>query len=163
LAAGTHSITATYAGDATNPTSASTELSQVIVLPGYETWSTSGTQGLTLGVNDSPLDDPDYDGFSNLMEFALGGAPMVSSQALQPTLIKAAGDWVFEYNRSDASQSTTTQVVEYGNNLSGWTPVLILATSTGIVEITHGSLSDRVKVTIPSGGTQTFVRLKVSQ
>jgi hypothetical protein len=163
LAAGIHSITATYAGDTTNPISASTELSQTIVLLGYETWSANGTQGLTSGVNDSPSADPDYDGFSNLMEFALGSAPMISSQALQPTLIKAAGDWVFEYNRSDAAQSSTTQIVEYGNNLSGWTPVLIPATSAGIVEITLGDSSDRVKVTIPNQGPQTFVRLKVTK
>ena len=33
----------------------------------------------------------------------------------------------------------------------------------GIVEITPGSPSDHVSVVIPAGGTQTFVRLKVSQ
>ncbi len=88
---------------------------------------------------------------------------MVSSQALQPTLTKPAGDWVFEYNRSDAAQSSTTQVVEYGNNLSGWTSVNIPALSSGIVTITSGSPSDRAKVTIPDQGSSTFVRLKISQ
>jgi hypothetical protein len=53
--------------------------------------------------------------------------------------------------------------LEYGSDLSGWTPVSIPATSAGIVEITPGSPSDHVKVTIPSGGSQIFVRLKVSQ
>jgi hypothetical protein len=130
--------------------------------PGYETWASNAAQGLTPGVNDDPSDDPDYDGFSNLMEFTLGGAPMASSQTIQPTLTKSAGDWVFEYDRSDAAQSTTTQVVEYGSDLSGWTPVIIPAVSAGIVEITPGSPSDRVKVTIPNQGNQTFIRLKVS-
>jgi hypothetical protein len=32
-----------------------------------------------------------------------------------------------------------------------------------MVEITPGSPSDRVKVTIPNQGNQIFVRLKVSQ
>jgi hypothetical protein len=131
---------------------------------GYETWSTKGAQGLTLDVNDSPTADPDGDGISNLMEFALGGAPMVSSQAIQPTLRKLTANWVFEYDRSDVSMApATTQVVEYGNNLSGWTQVIIPALSAGIVEITSGSPSDKVKVTIPTNGTQTFIRLKVSK
>ena len=163
LAVGTHSITAVYAGNATNATSTSTALSLMISQASYESWASNGAQGLTVGVNDAPSDDPDHDGYSNLMEFALGGAPMISSQALQPTLTKPVSDWVFEYNRSDAAQSTTTQVVEYGNNLSGWTPVIIPASSSGIVTITPGSPSDRVKVTIPDQGSSTFVRLKVSQ
>jgi hypothetical protein len=97
------------------------------------------------------------------MEFALGGAPMVSSAAILPTFTNPGAAWVFEYNRSDAAQSSTTQVVEYGNNLSGWTPVTIPASSAVMVEITPGSPSDRVKVTIPYQGNQIFVRLKVSQ
>jgi autotransporter-associated beta strand protein len=140
-----------------------TEVDQVIELTGYETWATNGTQGLTLGVNDSPSADPDGDGISNLMEFALGGAPMASSAAILPTFTNPGAAWVFEYNRSDAAQSSTTQVVEYGNNLNGWTPVTIPASSAGMVEITPGTPSDRVKVTIPNQGNQIFVRLKVSR
>ena len=131
--------------------------------PGYETWASNGAQGLTPGVNDAPSDDPDHDGFSNLMEFALGGVPMISSQTIQPTLTKPTGDWMFEYHRSDAAQPSTTQTVEYGSDLTGWTPVNIPAISAGVVTITPGSPSDHVKVTIPNQGTQTFVRLKVSQ
>jgi hypothetical protein len=57
----------------------------------------------------------------------------------------------------------TTQVVEYGSNLTGWTPVTIPATTAGIVTITPGSPSDHVKVTLPASGNQVFARLKVSQ
>ncbi|MEO0017500.1 MAG: hypothetical protein RLZZ522_783, partial [Verrucomicrobiota bacterium] len=136
---------------------------KVNAAPGYETWASNVAQGLTAGVNDDPSDDPDHDGFSNLMEFTLGGAPMVSSQAILPKLLKSGGNRVFEYDRSDAAQPSTTQTVEYGNNLTGWTPVAILESSAGMVEITPGTPSDRVKVTIPNEGTQMFVRLKVSQ
>jgi hypothetical protein len=81
-----------------------------------------------------------------------------------PALSKSGGDWVFEYERSDLSLSpATVQIVEYGSNLTGWTPVSIPATSAGIVTITPGSPTDHVKVTIPAGGTKTFVRLKVSK
>ena len=162
LAVGTHSIIAQYAGSSLHTASTSPALSQQIVTP-YAAWAGGGAQSLSAGVNDDPADDPDHDGSSNLLEFALGGAPMVSSQAILPTLTKPAANWQFEYNRSDAAQSSTAHVVEYGSNLIGWTPVTIPATSGGIVEITPGSPSDHVKVTIPASGTQIFVRLKVSK
>ena len=57
----------------------------------------------------------------------------------------------------------TTQIVEYGSSLTGWTAVNIPVTTAGLVTITPGSPSDHVKVTLPAGGNQQFVRLKVSQ
>jgi autotransporter-associated beta strand protein len=164
LAAGSYSVTASYAGNSSNSTSTSTGLNQVIALYTYESWASNPMHGLTAGVNNGPLDDPDKDGIRNLLEFALGGAPMISSQSNMPVISKLGGDWVFEYERSDLSLSpATVQIVEYGSNLTGWTPVSIPATSAGIVTITPGSPTDHVKVTIPAGGTQTFVRLKVSK
>ena len=164
LAAGAYSITASYAGNSSHANSVSTALSQVISLLGYQTWASSGTQGLTAGVNDTPLADPDGDGIANLMEFVLGGTPMLSSQNILPKLAKSSENWLFQYNRSDLSVSPAiTQVVEYGSDLTGWTRVIIPATSANIVTITPGSPSDRVTVTIPNLGNQLFVRLKVSQ
>ena len=89
---------------------------------------------------------------------------MVSSRTVLPTLTPSGNNWLFEYNRSDLSLSpATTQVVEYGSDLAGWTMVTIPTTSAGIVTITPGSPSDHVTVTIPSPGTKGFVRLKVTQ
>jgi hypothetical protein len=71
---------------------------------------------------------------------------------------------VFDYERSDLSlPPATTQVVEYGSNLIGWTSVAIPTTSSGMVTITSGSPFDHVKVTLPTGGSSTFVRLRVSK
>jgi hypothetical protein len=162
LLLGDHRITATYAGNSSNLAHTSTTLIQVIAVSGYETWAANGLHGLTLAVNDSPSADPDGDGISNLMEFALGGAPMKSSTIILPTLRKSGDFSAFEYDRNDAA-TTSTQVVMYGNNLVGWTSVTIPATSQGIVEITPGSPSDRVKVTLPNLGPQIFVRLKVTK
>ena len=164
LAAGTYSITATYVGNPSNSTSTSLISSQVVALYTYESWASNPVHGLTAGGNNGPLDDPDKDGIPNLLEFALGGAPMTSSQSHMPALSKSGGDWVFEYERSDLSLSpATVQIVEYGSNLTGWTPVIIPATSSGIVTITPGSPFDLVRIAISGGETQTFVRLKVSQ
>ena len=163
LAIGNHSVTAVYAGNSINAASTSTAMNQGIDGPPYESWASDPLQGLTASVNNGPLDDPDHDGVANLMEFALGGAPMVSSHEILPILTKRAATWLFTYDRSVTARATTTQVVEYGSNLTGWTPVSIPQTSEGIVEITPGSLGDHVQVIIPNQGSQTFVRLKVSQ
>ena len=120
--------------------------------------------GLTAGVNDGPLLDPEKDGNVNLLEFVLGGAPLVSSQTILPKLIKTGAVWTFEYDRSDISLSpATVQVVEYGNDLIGWTPITIPTTSAGSVAITPGSPADHVVVTLPNLGGKVMVRLKVTQ
>jgi hypothetical protein len=131
----------------------------------FNIWAADPAQGLTAGLNDGPKDDPDHDTIVNLMEFALGGAPMVSDPSILPEFMKSPGGvWSFEYERSDlALPPATTQVVEYGDDLTGWTPVIIPATSSGMVTITPGSPSDHVKVTLPDPGTKVFVRLKVTQ
>ena len=130
----------------------------------YSSWASNSAQGLTSGVNDAALDDPDRDGVCNLMEFALGSKPMIVSQPMLPQLAKSGGAWVFEYNRNDASVSPATiQTIEYGSDLTGWAAVVVPANTSGLFTITDGSPADRVQVTLPASGTSMFVRLKVSQ
>jgi hypothetical protein len=164
--AGGTTLTASQAGDDNHH--AATPVEQTLtVKPAppttFEAWAADPARGLTDGVNDGPLDDPDFDGFSNLLEFALGGEPMVSSQAIRPMLTQTGGNWVFSYQRSHLSKSSTTQVVEHGNDLSGWTPLTIPEETAGTVTITPGAFSDLVEVTIPAPADNCFVRLKVSQ
>jgi autotransporter-associated beta strand protein len=164
LAVGTHSITASYVGNLTNSASNSTVMSQVVTPASYKSWSITPEQGLTAGTNNGPMDDPDHDGICNLVEFALGGAPMVSKQSILPKLSKLAGAWVFVYDRSNASLApVTAQVVQYGNDLTGWVSIPIPATTSLPVTVVPGILADRVSVIIPNVGPKTFVRLKVTQ
>ena len=126
----------------------------------YAAWASDSG----LGQNAGALADPDGDGITNLLEFILGGGPLTSSQAVLPKVVTVSGGLVFEYDRSDASMTpATVQIVEYGSDLTGWTSVPILDASAGIVTITQGSPTDRVKVTIPASGSRQFARLKVSQ
>ena len=130
----------------------------------YGTWASNSAQGLTAGINDSAMSDPDRDGMTNLMEFALGSMPMISSPAMLPQLVKSGGSWIYQYSRNDASVTpATNQVVEYGSDLMGWTAVTVPLTTAGIFTITDGSPSDTVKVAIPAGGNSMFIRLKVVQ
>jgi hypothetical protein len=159
-----HSVTFTPT-DTTNYLSASTSVNVTVnsARTDFEVWASDPARGLTAGVNDDPADDPDLDGFSNLMEFVLGGPPMVSSQSIRPTLSTSGGLQVFSFNRSHAAKASTTQIVEYGSSLSGWTPLNIPAESTATVTITPGASSDRVDVSLPPSGPRIFVRLKVSE
>lgn len=68
------------------------------------------------------------------------------------------------YNRSVASRPPgTTQSVEYGDDLTGWTQLTILLENATNVTITHQGETDRVEVTLPALGAKGFARLKVSQ
>jgi len=128
----------------------------------YESWAANPAQGLTAGVNDGPMDDPDRDGIVNLMEFALGSQPMVASRAALPTMARSGGGWVFEYDRNVLSRPpSTTQVVEYSTDLLSWTPVVVLSTSAGNVTITDTGSFDHVEVTLPPQGSAIFARLRV--
>ena len=167
LKAGTTTITASQSGDGNH--NAATQVAQALTVnpaaaSGFAAWAADSAHGLTAGVNDGPLDDPDHDGISNLLEFVLGGAPMAPSQAILPKLtVSSGGAWAFEYDRSAASKSCTTQTVEYGDDLTGWTPVTIPQTTGGGVTITPGDTSDHVTVPVPAPAAHRFVRLKVSQ
>ena len=130
----------------------------------FATWALDPAQGLTAGVNDGPLQDPDHDGISNLLEFVLRTAPMTPSTTALPAIQQDGGQWTFEYNRNDDSLPPgTTQVVQYGDDLSGWTDIIIPATSSGAVTITPGMPTDHVRVVIPNSGGKVFARLKASQ
>lgn len=130
----------------------------------FQTWAAAPAQGLTAGVNDGPSTDPDFDGVENLLEFVLRSAPMTPSSQVLPAIQEDGGQWVFEYDRNDDSLPPgTTQVVQYGSNLSSWTDITIPATSSGAVTITPGTPTDHVRVVIPSSGGKVFARLKVSE
>ena len=128
----------------------------------YYAWAAAPAQGLAPGINDGPMADPDHDGIPNLLEYVLNGAPMTPSRAILPVSSKNAGNLVFEYDRSVASRPPdTTQIVEYGSDLTGWTQVTIPLSSSGPVVITPGTTTDHVKVTVPVAGTKAFARLRV--
>jgi hypothetical protein len=108
--------------------------------------------------------DPDQDGLCNLLEFTLGSNPAAAAVATAPQLkFDNDGAINFEYYRNDAALSSVTEVVEYGNNLIGWTVIPIPVTSNTRVTITDGPLKDRVVVKVPKNDNQVFVRLRVNQ
>ena len=105
-----------------------------------------------------PGADPDSDGITNLMEFVLGGSPVVSSQSVLPTLATVGSDLVLSYTRSDESESVTTQVGQWSTDLTGWTNV------TPVLVNENGAAADAMSITVPKSNAvdgKLFLRLYV--
>jgi autotransporter-associated beta strand protein len=105
-----------------------------------------------------PGSDPDSDGITNLMEFVLGGSPVVSSQSILPTLATVGADLVLSYTRSDESESVTTQVGQWSTDLTNWNDV------TPVLVNENDALPDDMSVTVPKSNEvngRLFLRLSV--
>jgi hypothetical protein len=137
------------------------------VLTPFQQWA--ATSGLTAGVNDGISQDPDSDGLANIAEFVLGGNPLVASPGVALAASRIGSDYVFDFDRVDASEGAVTVVFRYSTDLVTWTDVAIGATSStsGIanVQITENDAApDSVVITIPAAGiTRIFGRLQLTQ
>ncbi|MES2476217.1 MAG: autotransporter-associated beta strand repeat-containing protein [Verrucomicrobiota bacterium] len=133
---------------------------------GFDSWVANYP---ALPVNQrAPGDDFDADGFSNLLEYTLGGSPLVSSSSIAPTGVRSGSNFVVTFKRSDLSETDTTQILQYGSTLAGWTDIAIGASpGAGMVVISENTPTtdvDTVTVTIPTAAaTKFFTRLKVSK
>lgn len=159
------SINLTYGGVGTYGILNGFQLVDSGVIPTtFETWAADPARGLTTGTNDGPLDDPDHDGIHNLLEFVLGGEPVLSSSPALPVLSGGGAEWFFEYHRSDLSNSPAIlQIVEYSTDLVTWTPVPVPAVSGNGVTITPAGTFDHVKVVLPDLGNGGFARLRATR
>lgn len=106
---------------------------------GYNAWVLS-FPGLT---DATPGGDPDGDGIPNLMEYAIGGDPRVSSTEFLPKQSIAGGNLVLTYKRSDASETDTTQTGQWSTNLTTWTDIAPVMVNE------NGAAPDDMKISIP--------------
>ncbi|RYD26178.1 MAG: hypothetical protein EOP86_26325, partial [Verrucomicrobiaceae bacterium] len=131
---------------------------------GYTSWA-AGFPGLT---DSAPGADPDRDGVSNLLEYALNGNPTQANTDLLPAAAVTPAGFEFTFTRLRASASGTDQVFEYGSTLGAWTAVAIPAASGGNVTITPNTPAqglDSVRVTLPASAAvdgRLFGRLRVT-
>jgi len=142
---------------------------QVVSSVPYDAWATA--KGLD-STNNGPNQDPDHDGISNLLEFYLGGNPLASSNAVLPAIMPDDTFLIVTFQRLTAAQSdVTTQVIQYGSDLAGWTDFPLLAEGSSDDNgafsqvFTNGSM-DSVTVWIPkslASDGKLFARLKVSR
>jgi hypothetical protein len=136
------------------------------VLPGYAIWLEDYPSIAGAG----PETDSDMDGMSNLMEYALGGNPIIRDATTElPKVESAATGAKFTLRRSDRSETDTRMTFQCSDNLSEWKDVVIGATSSEPnaegVRITleeNGSLPDLIQITLPVSETCIFGRFQVS-
>jgi Bacterial TSP3 repeat len=124
-------------------------------LPGYTAWT--GTEGLTVGLNDGEEQNPDFDGFNNILEYQLGGDPLGFNGGLVTATENLAGTHlVFTFERFDASETDSTMTFRWGTSLATWNSVPLVSGTDGngvIVTVTEdgGATADYdlIEVQVP--------------
>ncbi|BCU78054.1 autotransporter-associated beta strand repeat-containing protein [Luteolibacter sp. LG18] len=130
----------------------------------YDGWAAG--KGLT-ATNNGPTQDPDHDGVPNLMEYVLGGDPLVSLASILPVQSDDGFNIVLTFSRSDASESEVALNVQWSTDLSTWTDIPVPATTSADAFIQeNGSSDDTVSVAVSKSHAvngKLFVRLKATK
>jgi len=122
----------------------------------YSVWASDPAQGLTTGVNDGPLDDPDHDGMTNQQEFAFGLNPTSGKSANPITQPLDPASGRFQYTRR-VNTGLTYQVFT-STTLGAW------ALDSGATEVavtTNGAIQTvTVHVSTAPINGKLFVRVQ---
>lgn len=143
----------------------------IVIVGGYDSWATDA--GLTVA-NNGLNDDADNDGTDNLLEFYLNGNPLASDPSILPVRSLDATYLTLTFNRrDDAEADVTSQFLQYGSDLAGWTSVPIGATTAApdgngvIVTVAENADNpDTITVQIPRAlapSGKLFGRLQVTK
>jgi hypothetical protein len=103
----------------------------------------------------SPTDDPDNDGASNLLEYALGQNPTTPSASALPSAKNENNQVIFRFTRSRTAIDITLQT-RASPDLLIWS-----AGPAPVVESTTAS-TETCTVILPSGHERHFLRLEAT-
>lgn len=125
----------------------------------FADWQSITWPGVTDPEIIGPDKDPDHDGVSNLMEWAL--SLNATQPDTMPTHLSWTGTaWEFTYTRRKTAPGEAEFQIEWSDTLAAdWSSAGISAETM----VSEAADSLTVKATIPSGGGKRFVRLKVSR
>ncbi|MES2659565.1 MAG: autotransporter-associated beta strand repeat-containing protein [Verrucomicrobiota bacterium] len=142
----------------------------IVIVGGYDAWAPDA--GLTAS-NDGLTDDAENDGIDNLMEFYLDGNPLASDPSILPASSLDDDYLTLTFTRrDDAEEDVTSQAIQYGSDLAGWTDVPLGEVSAGpdvngvIVTVDeNGTDPDDITVQIPREveDDTMFARLKIAK
>jgi fibronectin-binding autotransporter adhesin len=127
----------------------------VVTLTPRETWRQAnfGTTENTGNAADNA--DPDGDGFTNIVEFALGTNPNVPNAGPVPSL--SGGFLRLTYTRSVAASADVPVTAQAADSLTGaWS-------STGVVDVLVGESNgiETREARVPADGARSFLRLSI--
>ncbi len=134
------------------------------VLQSFSSW----IQGTSNPAKDA---DPDRDGISNLLEYALGGSPAVPSlfasdgHRLLPQVSKAGSVLLVRFpRRTDAAARGLVSLVQFSTDpTSGWQTVAPAGTTEASAPYSPPSSGfEEVTVSLPVNVAKRFVRVKVT-
>jgi hypothetical protein len=138
--------------------------------PPFDSWLFAKLGAAANTANGSATADPDHDGIENLIEWALGGDPNVSSPAPQPVGKLQNNYLTLTFTRDITT--TASCVVEVSTDLLNWTPGSSYGptgntlTTVATTDITpNGSAPGYTVVsdnTPQANGTRRFIRLRVT-
>ncbi len=115
--------------------------------------------------------DPDGDGIPNGLEWILGGNPQATNPGILPLVSVNATYVVLTFNRSDATEVTSTLYTQWSSDLITWNDVPVGATSITtpqgvIVSVTENAAApDAISVSFPrslSPSGHLFVRVRAT-
>lgn len=154
---------------ATHTSDGSPSVSETYDLPVTETFA-GYVSGLALT---GELDDPDFDGIANLLEYAFGGNPgsnsnhAVGGYPLAPQSSEENGTLTFTYaRRTDAAARSLTYETEFSETLDStpWSTTLPAGASSSAAPFDPDVPGyEQVSVSIPTGSPdRNFVRVSVT-
>lgn len=129
----------------------------------YQSWASAN--GLSSGVNDGATQDPDGDGVSNLLEFALGGNPLAANPAILPVVARSGSNLTLTFDIKTAAKTDYTIGAESTGDLAAsWSAVTHGVGGATVVEMTVDGSTNRIVVTVlaPAAGAKLFLRVKVA-
>ena len=100
-------------------------------------------------------DDPDLDGLTALIEYALNLDPNAPDADQLPMPMVEGNNLTYAYPK-DISKADISYQVEFSNDLGIWTPL------ADVLVETNGSIETR-KASIPLSGGRQFMRLKITK
>jgi hypothetical protein len=135
-----------------------------LISPGYTTWASINAP------SGSASDDFDGDGVANGLEYVIGGTKLSNDLSKLPQVSESGADFVFSFERSQASiDGTTTLVIEVGTDLVEWphqypVPDAAVVGNPGVTVVKNSPAGfDSVTLTLSQApDSAKFVRLKVT-
>ncbi len=129
----------------------------------YEQWAED--KGLTEGVNDARTDNPDSDSMDNLLEYALGGDPLVDDDAAILPVLQFPDAATMEYiyrRRNDAAARGLVYDFKTKDDLvvDSWTSRGDSETGTNAVSAEIDEITNSVDITEDS---EMFLNLEVTE